>query len=314
MEGFINNIAAAFGLSCKTISREKFGNICNTNKGLVRIQKWQANQIHTDNILFAHEVKEHLVKQDFDGVDRFFVASAGLPYHKNGDEIFTATVAYNSHKAEFANPQDFLATVASLGEMHKILTNPNFTATPKKKLEPVPANKAYDTITSFKKKMLKAGKFSEFDMLFLKGYDKFSTHIIAWNALGNDILGHNKYVCHNLLKEENIHIEAKPIFTNFVNAGFGHYLHDLVYIIKRYLKAHPMGEIPLADVIKAYKTGNDTQDFDIETFKALLLYPDKFIKISRDYYSKKRSFAPKTYLTHIEQCFERGNAIENYLR
>jgi hypothetical protein len=88
----------------------------------------------------------------------------------------------------------------------------------------------------------------------------------------------------------------------------------LVYIVKRYLKAGPKGDLPLNEILSAYQTHHPMEDFDFDFFIAMLAYPDKFVKLAKDYYSKKRSFAPKTYLARMEEVFVRGQALEEFLQ
>jgi len=273
------------------------------------IQKVQVFADAPENILFQHEVKEYLFASGFGGTDRFFLSAAGLPYNKAGGEYFTATKAFNAPKADFTREEDFLAIVAKLAEMHKTLKGAEISCVPKKRSEPPEPAKALEILSGYKKRIMKAGKFSEFDMLFLKGCEKFMPYISDCR------LGHNNYICHNLLKEENIYIAeaAKPIFTNFGSAEPAHFLYDLAYIIKRYLKADPSGKIPLSAVLETYNNHHAMIDFDLGFFKSMLLYPDKFINLARNYYSKKRSFAPKTYLARIDECFLRLQALEDYL-
>jgi hypothetical protein len=334
VESFVQNIAAGFGLKCKSITREKFGHICATTcHGPVMIQKVQAHIRCPENLLFQHEVKEYLYANDFGPIDRFFLSvggsgessAEGLPYHKVGEDFFTATMAFNAPKADFTQEEDFLAIISRLALMHKILggalgaaetsgtaeasgvTGSKISSMPKKRNEQIVPSKALEILSGYKKRIIKSGKFSEFDMLFLNGYEKFAPYI------SNCKLGHNNYICHNLLKEENIYIAKHPIFTNFSAAEPAHYLYDLAYIIKRYLKTDPHGKVPLGAVLETYNSQHSLTDFDLDFFKAMLLYPDKFINLARSYYSKKRSFAPKTYLTRIDECFLRIQSLEKYL-
>lgn len=311
MDTFVQNVAAAFGLVNRSVTREKFGLLCNTDKGLVMLQKVQGTPANIENILFGHEIKEYLVANGFEGIDRFFVSQQQLPYHKTGADVFTAARAIRADNADFTDKTQFLDVVANIGKMHKILAGMTFPAQPKKRAEPPPAQKALGALAVYRKKLMKAGKFSDFDMMFLKGYEKFVPHILQ-----NDILGHDKYICHNLLKEENIYMQdaRTPIFTNFATAGYGHYLSDLVYVVKRYLKANPNGDLPLETIAQTYTTNHPATCFDTKQLKALLQYPDKFVKITKEYYSKKRSFAPKAYLTRMQECLSRGEVLEDYLK
>ncbi|MCL2235232.1 MAG: hypothetical protein FWB98_02190 [Defluviitaleaceae bacterium] len=316
METHTKYIASLFGLTAKNANREKFGFLCETEEqGFVLVQKTIATDENSENILFQHQVKEHLYKKGFTQIDRFFVTEqGGTPCLKSSGDLFTVARGFNKPKADYAQKDQLLAVVAELGKIHKISEGVKFDGEPKKRREATSPEKALGLLSSQKKKLMKAGRFSEFDMIFLKAYEKFEPYIQAWGGIPKDVLGNNNYICHNLLKEENIFMEDKPIFTNFVAASYGHYLTDLVYLVKRYLKAEPQGDLPMADIFEAYKKGHPEALLDQDFFKAKLMYPDKFIKVAKEFYSKNRSFAPKAYLTQMEECLERGIALENYLQ
>jgi len=323
VDSFIQNIAAAFGLKCKSVSRERFGHLCVLEDGgLVLVQKLQKaacgghSEAQLEGISFQHEVKEHLLNQDFGTLDSFFSSvQTDAPYHKAGDDVFTASKHFDHPKANFSRADELLAVVENLAKMHKTLLGANFTKSPFRRFDGLFSDTAAVQMAGLKKKIMKAGKFSDFDMLFLKGFSMFEKNmdvasVIDLRALGNN----NNNVCHNLLKQENIFMGDAPIFTNFVMAGFGHPVQDLVYVVKRYLKAGHMGDLSLSRIFDAYNKHNPLEGVSLEGFCALLQYPDKFIKLSKDYYSKKRNFAPITYLARMEECFQRHDALEAYLK
>ncbi|MCL2854886.1 MAG: hypothetical protein FWE21_04635 [Defluviitaleaceae bacterium] len=313
METHVKYIISLFGLTAKGVNREKFGFLVATDQGSVALQKSNTTEENVEAILFQHEVKEFLYREGFDQTDRFYVTEKNLPYYKTSDDVYTASLTFAAPKVDFAKKQDFLTVVEHLGKMHKILMGANFAHKPKRRQEAIPPQKALENLATHRKKLMKAGKFSEFDMLFLRGYEKFAPHISSVSIAGG-ALGDNNYICHNLLKEENIYMADRPIFSNFATAGYGHYLSDLTYMVKRYLKAEPDGDLPLADIFGAYKAGHAEADINKDFFTAKLLYPDKFIKIARDYYSKNRSFAPKAYLARMEESLARGNALDGYIQ
>lgn len=314
MESHIKYIASLFGVEAKNITREKFGFLCKTDQGVVVVQKNPATEENMESVLFQHEVKEHLHQSGFVNACRFLLTKENLPYHRTGGDFFAVLTASTAPPADFTNKNQLLAVVESLGRMHKILAGVKFNHKPKRQQDLMLPEKDLSSLTSYKKKLMKAGKFSEFDMLFLKAYEKSAPHISAWASIPKDVLGNNNYICHNLLKEENIHMEEVPFFTNFFGCCYGHYLSDLVYIIKRYLKAEPQGDLPLADIFDAYKKGHPEADMEQDFFAAKLLYPNKLIKVAKDYYSKNHRFVPKAYLSRMEESLERVVALEEYLQ
>jgi len=313
---FIQNIAEAFGLKIKSAARERFGQLCLTTgkPGLVLIQKAKTAhgkpaEAQAESIVFSHKIKEHLFCAGFETLDRYFTSKhTGEPYHKVADDIFTATIAFDVPNANFCDTGSFLSVIAELAKMHKVLEQADF-AVDAKQAPQANFEKDFAALTSLRKKIIKAGKYSDFDMLFLTAYEKFAENML----MPQEQTGHNNYICHNLLKEENIYMGKKPIFTNFALASFGQHQNDLIYIIKRYLKAGGGAGLSLDEILDTYSKHKDSDPLNHKDFTKQLQYPDKFVKLSKDYYSKKRSFAPKAYITRMEECLARGEAVNNWL-
>ena len=311
MDSLIHNVATEFGLKCSKISRARFGHSCATTHGLVLVQKFP--KPHLEHILFSHEVKEYLFANNFGTIDRNFTSKeTGAPFVTAGGEVYVACLAYDAPNADFSNSHEFLKIVSQLATFHKTLAGAQFAHTPNAQAKPTDASEIATQMQTLKKKIMKAGKFSDFDMLFLTAYEKFEGNIVQ-SGLFNDKIGHNNHICHNLLKEENVYMASQPIFTNFARVAPGHFNDDLVYITKRYLKANPSGNLSLNQILNAYSKNHEINDFNSETFAQLLQFPDKFVKLSKDYYSKKRNFAPKAYITRMQECLYRGEAIYNWL-
>ena len=322
MESFVQNIANVFGLKCENITKEKFGYKCNIAGGenAAKIQKLAYTQTNINNILFQHEIKTCLMREGFSNIDSFFVTETGLPYHRQGGDIFTISQSPKcKEKADFTKKDDFLKIIKHVADMHVFLKNINLGSfVPSQRKAITEPSKAISFLAAQKKRLLKGGKFSEFDMLFLKSYDIFVSQITSFEALDKSVLDKDIYICHNLLKEENIYIDSehKPFFKNFSNTSQRHYFYDLTYLIKRLLKVSNGAEMPLDEVLQEYEKANPAEAFDEDTknfFMTLLLYPDKFIKLSLDYYNKKRNFTPKSYLRRMEECIERNQTLLGYL-
>ena len=319
MESSISSAALGFGLKYTKIYRDKFGYICATDNGPVRIQRPEKSRgysgFNTADIYFKHEIKELLHKNGL-AVGRFLVSSQGTPYFKIGSDCFVATLASNGSNADFTNDEDFLAVVADVAKMHKILQNFDISSSKNQAAKTnTAAAKNISTMAQLKRKLLKSGKFSDFDMLFLKGCEQLLPHAEKYANIPTEYLTKGGYICHNLLKEENIYKteDGQMLITNFSETGPGHYLFDLAYLIKRRIKSGAIEIMPLEKIIETYKKHHNAKNFDISIFIAILMFPEKFSKISIDYYSKKRTFAPKTYLKRMEECFKANEELLKYI-
>lgn len=345
MEASILSALSGFNLkSTKAkIYRDKFGHVCSTNLGVVRLQKIprSVKKDAINEILFQHSIKEHLHNNGF-GVDRLLLSVHNTPYYGSGsgsgfgDDIFTASIVHNLPNVSFLDSDDFLDVVAHIGKMHHVLmslqeddyilanrhshshshshsqNNGNSSSQDQK------AQSALSNLKHLRKKILNGGKFSDFDMLFIKGYEAFAPNIAEFADYVDEIEGFtssNYHICHNLLKEENIFRDnAHIIVTNFSKAAFGYCHNDLAYLIKRMVKAKPMTMPPFKKVIATYIEACNDIEFDMAHFKRVLLYPDKLIKVVGDYYNKKRRFAPNAYITRMSECLRAGLILQNYTK
>ena len=326
MESTVLSVAQGFNLKYtkSKVYKDKFGHVCITPQGAVRIQRGSGRRLHSHGhgaksgsdmdvfaILFQHEVKERLHESGF-AVDRFLISSHDMPYFKADGDVYTACFVQSGVNINFTDGPAFLDVVAHIAKMHHALSRANIdavSARASKNNSEAARKSTLANIESLKKKLLKSGRFSDFDMLFLRGYEKFAPHIVAFG----DESGH-EHICHNLLKEENIYMQGDSQFaiTNFAETAQAHCLHDLAYIIKRYIKAKPMEIMPIGRILDIY-AANCLMPLDDALFRRILLYPDKFIKVTNDYYSKKRSFAPNTYITRMQECLRAGTVLAESL-
>jgi hypothetical protein len=323
VESFVQPVVAGFNLKCTKpkpkIYKDKFGHVCVTTLGPVRLQRAGAGRGREggrhpcydsiSDILFQHKVKEHLHENGFI-VDRFLISSQGAPYFETAEgDAYTACVVMAGHNVDFVEGNALLDVVAHVARMHHVLGAADIAFPARKAKAGGDAAKLKENLTSLKKKLLKVGKFSDFDMLFLRGYEELAPHVVAF---GDEDDG-AKSICHNLLKEENIYRQGGQIaLTNFGAAAQMHYLHDLAYIIKRYIKAGPKEIMPIDKILECYAAHCD-KTLDDALFRRILLYPEKFIKLTNDYYSKKRSFAPGTFLSRMQECLRVGKLLSENL-
>jgi len=309
-----------FGFKSKRAQRGKAGTIVFTDSGARLLIRIEANPA---DILFWHKTKEHLANFDI-LTDRFYLAQDGQPYLDCGPDRYLLTDFHETHDDLFFDDAAFLKTIAALAKIHAILAKSDIAATgaprPGNELG-ADAKKTMAHLRSTRKKLEKSGRFSDFDMMFLGGMKFFQNAIENWIELTQTpeiagLLAHGRqhHICHNILKEENICISNIDIvFMNFTAAAPAHFAYDLAYITKRYLQRGTPPTLIFPQILDIYAANNPIAPAEETLLRALLLFPDKFIKISDSYYFKKRAFVPINFSTRMEEIFNTKEAVVNFV-
>jgi len=313
-----------FGLKYKSISRERAYFLCVTDKGIITIKKATSAEL----VMATNSIKQLLEKNGIE-TNTFCLAVNGLPYAAIGNDIYTASHYIPHSAADFCEPHQFKAIIKTVAKMHKVCQNidvPNeFLAQAKLRINSFAPDEIYQknskALNDYKKSVLKKSRISDFDMLLLNNHSRFMAALSNWFAAaiaGNGIqletqALHNKQICHNLLKEENILINNDEIFlTGFSEISIAHAMNDLAALVKRYIKLCPQNAVSLAEVLNTYSSiiplGND----EVAYFKSLLLFPNKFLEICQSYYSKRRAFTPRTFETRMFSLIDSYDFFESY--
>ena len=317
-------ILRMFDLKYKSISRERAYFLCATDKGKVALKKATNAEI----VMAIHEMKQRLEQNNI-ATNKFCLAANGLPYAAIGYDIYTVSnyVPYNA--ADFCQPHQFKEIIKIVAKMHEVCNNidvsHNFFTKAQLRINSFAPDEVYHknfkALNDYKKIVLKKSRMSDFDMLLLNNHSRFMAVLNSWfeaaktsnAALLETQALHSKQLCHNLLKEENVLIKDNEIFlTGFSEVSVAHGMNDLASLVKRYIKSCPQNAVSLTEVLSTYNEivplGND----EVEYFKSLLLFPNKFLELCQSYYSKKRAFTPRTFETRMFTLIDSYEFFETY--
>lgn len=310
-------VLAGFGLKAKKVVKERNGYVCNTQKGLVLIQKTNESCEH---ITFSHSVKECLQDADFSNIDRYWISMTNKPYVLLENETYVATAAPGFQEINFENNDDFLKALRETARMHALSDRiyNGFAKQPDSSAEINPAASFYRTLDlrgtfskklgelhSIKKRVGAKKRLSDFDVLFLKSYSLYENQLQeALSLLGQESSfgGSARRFCHNSLKEESLPVfNGKVHIVNFSHCGFmDTSLTDLSGMISRYIRKLPQTPVNIQDVLDDYLRINRLSPVEIRMLYPLLLYPEKFLKLCNYYYSKKRTWIPSAMIGRME--------------
>ncbi|MDR1706264.1 MAG: hypothetical protein LBS19_16515, partial [Clostridiales bacterium] len=180
MEGLNPQILKDFGLKCRNMRKDKGRYVCSTDKGVFVVGKAFAAE---EPLMLAHYVKEGLHSAGFTDTDRFIAAPNGEPFVRQEDGLYTASEYIKGREARFDDHVQFRQILQKIARMHRITGKAGF-------YEKFPGKpgvcveygefmpnggfeKQKNRLRSFKKTVLRQGRLSDFDVMFLKYYDSY---------------------------------------------------------------------------------------------------------------------------------------------
>ena len=185
------------------------------------------------------------------------------------------------------------------------------------------AKRYYTELNDMKKKIDLSKGLSEFDMLFLRNCDYYMENTKICEELLNEGNYEEKYekainggyVCHNLLKRENLIVKGGEIWlASFSACRLDYYTTDLAMLIERYIKYSKTKAVSVMDIVNKYSKYRKVEQEDCAIILAAILLPESFLKIAKQYYLKKRSWVPTSIVAKMEEIVSTKATTLEYLR
>ena len=104
--------------------------------------------------------------------------------------------------------------------------------------------------------------------------------------------------------------------TNFDKAGIGIQIYDFYYFLRKVMEKNDWDIECGGKLIEQYSQKKTVTDEDLKVLYVLLLYPEKFWKITNFYYNSRKSWVPQRNiqkLMGIQEQYEKKEQFINYL-
>lgn len=267
-----------------------------------------------------------LKKVYYNETDLLFVYSAMEWLHRNGvyvprllptvnknryvnynDMIFVLSPWVHGEKCDFDNIENVINSSNNLGLMHKVSSN----------FVPIPGSnirKGYDNIylsvTKHLQKLLTCANSAyiskdKFSKLFLNNFEK-NLYLAKYSMeLASSIDFHNlsKTLCHGDYVNKNILFEDNKIWViDFDKCSYNYSAYDISYFLRRLLKrSNTKWDVEVAlSVLAAYRQQCDLTIDDLKYIMVYLAFPQKFWRISKDYYNNIEKCNKASFLNMLK--------------
>ncbi len=265
-----------------------------------------------ENLLFVYSAMEWLYRNNV-MVPKLLPSIDNNRFIYYKDMLFILTPWVQGEKCNFDSLNDIRLSIKTLAKLHKCSKNftPISGSTNRVGLENyyLSINKHFNDILETAN--LASTYKDKFSKLYLNNLDsnlslaKLSLEIAS--SIDNSNL--NISLCHGDYVNKNILINNDDVWIiDFDKCKKDYCSHDLAYFLRRLLKRSTTNWNPAltVDIINTYLRVNTLTDSDLKYILAYLAFPQKFWKISRDYYKNINKCNKNSFITLFTKGLDRS--------
>ena len=271
------------------------------------------------NLLFVYSAMEWLYRNNV-MVPKLLPSTDNNRFIYYEDMLFILTPWVEGEKCNFDSLNDIRLSIKTLAKLHKCSKNfkPILGSANRVGLEDyyLSTSKHFnDIIQTANLALTYKDKFSK---LYLNNLDnnlslaKLSLEI----STSIDTSNLNVSLCHGDYVNKNILRNNKDVWIIDVdNSKLDYCAHDLAYFLRRLLKRETTNWNPAltVDIINTYLKINTLSDSDLKYILAYLAFPQKFWKISRDYYKNVNKCNKNSFITIFTKGLDRSKNQLDYI-
>ena len=321
MDGLCAKIIENYDIDVKNIKKTKGYYLINSSAASYALRKTSDT---AERIEFRYKLQENLLANNFLNIEKIYPTCDGLLFMSHDEQKYILSDHISGEEADFDNRDELSKILSKLAEFHKKTVG----------LESLPEQfyaedlnvrltKMVSDFLMLRKKISTSKSLSNFDILFLKNHDYYESNINTAAALLHKANYHGKLmkafsessICHNMLKKETLVAKDNDIFISMLSGiSVDHFSADISMIISKYMKYSAKRQIGIMEIIDMYSNSgyNKLDEADYMIILARLLMPSVFIGTAKQYYMKKRSWAPSALTTDLEHEISSRAAFLEY--
>lgn len=293
-----------------------------TNKGERCLKKINYGP---QKLLFVYGAKEHLIKNGFDTVDRYFLNIDGEPYALVNEDLYTLSEWLEGKECDFHNIEQVKVAASTLARLHEASKGYDPPENSKLKSDlgrwPSLMEKRIKSLDKMRDMIRKRNRKTEFDLLYLKSMD-------FYKQIGKEALKtlkeseytrlceiaeqekgfcHHDYTYHNIILGENNSVSVidfdycKREVRTFDISNF------MIKVLKR-----NNWNIAFADaIIESYNSVSNLMECEYKVLYSYLQFPQRYWRLANRYYYNEVNWGQNTFDSKLESIV---NEKDQYLK
>lgn len=320
-----NNILPLYNINTCNIEQIKIKNTdkdravfkITTNESTFCLKKVYCTE---DQLLFIYSALEWLYRNNIN-VPTLIPSTSNDRFVKYNNFLFILTPWIYGEKCDFDNLDNLYMSSKNLAFIHKCSNN----------FVPIQGSfmkENYENIyISFKSRTEKLlyyyneafKKHDYFSKIFISCFNENfylaeNATIIASNINFNNL---TKTLCHGDYVNKNIIFKDKNMWLiDFDNCAFDYASHDISHFLRRLIKRTSIDwNISLTkSIISIYDSINPLTKDDFKYILSYISYPQKYFRISKDYYSKKPKLTKEESILSLEKLASTTRTQINFIK
>lgn len=304
-------IERQFNIKIESIKPNKGVYHLKTDKGEKCLKKISYG---AQKLLFVYGAKEHLIKNDFDRVDRYCLNAEGEPYALVNEDLYTLSEWIEGRECDFHNLEDVNIAAKNLAYMH--IASKGYEPPENSKLKsdlerwPHLMDKRVKSFDKMRDMARKKNNKSNFDlnyikaMQFYKDLGKRAMEVLNSSEYvnicklteGQKSFCHHDYTYHNIIidKNNNVNIIDFDYCKREIRA------YDISNFMIKVLKRVDWNMEFANTIINSYNEISPLMEEEYRLIFSFLLFPQRFWRLANRYYYNEVNWAQNTFANKLE--------------
>ncbi|MDO5039532.1 CotS family spore coat protein [Clostridium sp.] len=314
-------IERQFDIEIETLKASKGVYYLKTNKGERCLKKINYGP---QKLLFVCGAKEHLIKNGFDKIDRYFLNTDGEPYALVNEDLYTLSNWIEGRECDFHEIEDVKIAAETLAKLHE--ASKGYDPPENSKLKSDLGRwvnlmqKRVKSLDKMRDMVRKKHHKSDFDLIYIKSMEFYKEMgKEAFNTLESsnylelcEIAEKDKSLCHHDFTYHNIIIDKN----NDVNVIDFDYckreirVFDISNFITKVLKRVEWNFEYAKSIIESYNNISPLREDEYKVLYAYLQFPQRYWRLANRYYYNEVNWGQNTFAKKLQNIIDEK---ENYL-
>ena len=283
---------------------------CETEQGLALLKEYHGS---LQKLALEYEWKEKLANAGFLTTDRYFLTKEeSLVTYDRYRTPFVLKHYFKGRECDCRNLSDVAASCRNLAFLHKVSSSNE--EIPFENLKTETTSHLFERknreLRSIRKFIGKVRGKNDFELLYMDCFDSFykeASHALAHLLKAEaDLADTDCGMCHGAYHYHNVLIlpDYSVATVNFESLCYQPYLLDLYLFLRKTLETG----------ISGYSIYRHLTEKDFLFLYLLFLYPEKFWKISNQYYNHRKSWIPPRTLEKLQKVLAQNEERHSFLK
>ncbi len=317
-------IERQFDIKIETIKANKGVYYLKTNKGERCLKRINYGP---QKLLFVYGAKEHLVKNGFDNLDRYYLNVNDEPYALVNEDLYTLSEWLEGRECDFRNIDEVKVAAKTLAGMHEASKGYDPPENSKLKSDlgrwPHLMEKRTKSLDKMKDIIRKKNIKNDFDMIYLKSMEFYrdlgkqalqtlkesNYYELCMVAEQEKTFCHHDFTYHNIIIDNN----EKPHIIDFDYCKREVRTFDISNFMIKVLKRVDWNIDFAKAIIEAYNSVCKLRDDEYKVLYAYLQFPQRYWRLANRYYYNEVNWGQNTFTNKLSSIIDEKDKFLSFL-